>query len=296
MEETVPTAQQRFSSGTAVITGAGSGIGEGLARHAAALGMTVVVADIDSDRAELVANSVIAHGGNALPHVVDVADAASIEDLAGSVFERYGSVELLVNNAGVENAGLLWEVDVERWNTVMAINVNGVFHGVRSFVPRMITRGTPAVIVNMSSVGGLTSSALQAPYIVSKHAVLALTECLHQEVALAGAPIQVSAVLPGPVRSGIFSSALRDAPTNNVLANQMWDVLQQVNDTFAVDPLAAAAQMLDAVARGQFWISSDEQPFRDMAEARANQLRELSPPPNPFDVLKLLGITTDHAE
>ncbi|HEY4460664.1 MAG TPA: SDR family NAD(P)-dependent oxidoreductase [Pseudonocardiaceae bacterium] len=291
----MPTAQQRFSSGTAVITGAGSGIGEGLARHVAALGMTVVVADIDGDRAESVANNLIAHGGNAMPYNVDVAYAASVERMAAWVFERYGSVELLVNNAGVENAGLLWEVDVERWNKVMAINVNGVFHGVRSFVPRMITHDTPAVVVNMSSVGGLTSSALQAPYIVSKHAVLALTECLHQEVALAGAPIQVSAVLPGPVRSDIFSSALRAAPTNNVLANQMWDVLQQVNDTFAVDPLAAAAHMLDAVARGEFWISSDEQPFRGMAEARANQLRELSPPPNPFDVLKLLGITTDHA-
>lgn len=288
----MPTAQQRFSSGTAVITGAGSGIGEGLARHVAALGMTVVVADIDGDRAESVANNLVAHGGNAMPYTVDVAYAASVERMAVWVFERYDSVELLVNNAGVENAGLLWEVDVERWRKVMAINVNGVFHGVRSFVPRMIARGTPAVIVNMSSVGGLTSSALQAPYIVSKHAVLALTECLHQEIALTGAPIQVSAVLPGPVRSAIFSSALRDAPTNNALANQMWDVLQQTNDTFAVDPLAAATHMLDAVARGEFWISSDEQPFSGMAAARADQLRELSPPPNPFDVLKSLGINT----
>ncbi len=287
----MPTAQQRFGSGTAVVTGGGSGIGEGLARHLAALGMTVVVADIDADRARSVVQSVAAAGGSAVPYPVDVADASSVEAMADSVFERYGSVELLVNNAGVENAGLLWEVGVERWNKVMAINVNGVFHGLRSFVPRMIARGTPAVIVNMSSVGGLTSSALQAPYIVTKHAVLAMTECLHQEIALVGAPIQVSAVLPGPVRSDIFSAARRDAPTGNTLANQMWDVLQQVNDTVAVDSLAAAAHMLEAVARGDFWVSSGDEPFRSMAEGRAKQLHHLSPPPNSVDVLKQLGIS-----
>src|SRR5437899_1545936 len=120
----MPTAKERFNSGTAVVTGAGSGIGEGLARNLAALGMTVVVADIDIDRARSVADDLASAGGGAVAHWVDVADAASVDLMAASVFDRYGGVELLINNAGVENAGLLWEVDVERWNKVMAINVD----------------------------------------------------------------------------------------------------------------------------------------------------------------------------
>jgi hypothetical protein len=290
------SAKERFSGGTAVVTGAGSGIGEGLARHLVALGMAVVVADIDIDRAESVADELTTAGGTAVAHAVDVADATSVDHLAASVFDRFGSVQLLVSNAGVENAGLLWEVDIPRWNTVMAINVDGAYHSVRSFVPKMIGQGSPAVIVMMSSIGGLTSSALQAPYIVSKHAVLALAECLHQEVALVGAPIQVSAVLPAAVRSNIFAAARQDAPSGNELANRMWDVLQQANDTVALDPVDAAERMLEAVARGDFWIFTDDGFSRSTLESRVNQLRELTAPPNPLEALAYLGITTGSGE
>lgn len=206
------TAQQRFSTGTALVTGGAAGIGEGFVRHLAVLGMAVVVADIDEQKAVEVADAVIREGGAAEAYRIDVTDADAVDEMARYVFDRYSSVELLVNNAGVENAGLLWEVSIDRWRKVMDINVDGVFHCLRSFVPRMIETGTPACIANLSSVGGLNSVAVQAPYIVSKHAVLALTECLHQELSLVNAPIQVSAVLPHSIRSQIFLAAERDAP------------------------------------------------------------------------------------
>ncbi|MFE4667510.1 SDR family NAD(P)-dependent oxidoreductase [Streptomyces sp. NPDC056716] len=285
------TATQRFDKGTAVITGAGSGIGEGFARHLAALGMTVVVADIDTGRARSVADSLTADGARADARFVDVTDARSVDDLAAAVFDRYGSVELLINNAGVEDSAGLWDIGVERWNTIMAINVNGVFHGVRSFVPRLGAQGTEAVIVNVSSVASMTTSPFQAPYIASKRAILALTECLHQEVALAGFPIQVSAVLPGPVRSRLFDAVRRDTPADDGLAGQMLTALENIHETIAHDALDAARQMLESVARGDFWVFSDEQYCRPLTENRARQLHELSPPPDPVAGLAQLGVT-----
>ncbi len=145
------------------------------------------------------------------------------------MFARHGSVEMLVNNAGVESAGLLWEIDRDRWRRLMQINVDGVFYCLRSFVPRMIEVGTPSCIANLSSVGGLNSVAVQSPYIVSKHAVLAMTECLHQDLSIVGAPIQVSAVIPHSIRSDIFVSAQRQAPTANATANAVFAAMQRDN-------------------------------------------------------------------
>ncbi|MGW1785522.1 SDR family NAD(P)-dependent oxidoreductase [Streptomyces sp. NPDC002143] len=284
------TAQQRFAAGTAVVTGGGSGIGEGLVRHLADLGMTVVVADVDLVRAEAVVTELLAAGGKAVARQVDVRDPDAVETLADDVFKTYGSVELLVNNAGVENAGLVWETGVDRWNTVMEINVNGIFHGLRSFVPRMIEADVPAVIANMSSVGGVTTSPLMAPYIVSKHAVLALTECLHQDIALSGAPIQVSVICPAAVRSRIFDSARKAAPTTNVFANQLFDIMQDTNDTIALDPLAAAENIVEGIARGDFWVFSDDEACKPAVIDRAEQLSSFSPPADPVQLFRSIGI------
>ena len=117
-------------------------------------------------------------------------------------------MRLLVNNAGVEQFGYLWDTPIENWNRVVDINISGVFHGVHAFLPKMIDAGTPAWVWNLSSIGGVAVVPLQAPYIMSKHAVLALTECLRLEVQHAGHDhIHVQAVLPGAVVSKIFESA-----------------------------------------------------------------------------------------
>ncbi len=283
-------AAQRFSSGTAVVTGAAAGIGEGFARHLGLLGMHVVVADIDADRAAAVAAGIEAAGGSASSYAVDVADPRGVEEFAAAVFEGHGSVELLINNAGIESAGLLWEIDDARWRRLMQINVDGVFYCIKSFVPRMIAAGTPSCIANLSSVGGLNAVAVQAPYIVSKHAVLAMTECLHQDLSIVGAPIQVSAVIPHSIRSDIFRSALREAPTDNPTANAVFAAMQRDNVERGLDPLAAAAHMVDQIAAGEFWIHSDDEMCTAAAHRRGRQLLDLAPPADPRDMLTRMGV------
>jgi len=288
------SARERFSRGVAVVTGAAAGIGEGLVRHLSSLGMTVVVSDIDGGRAAKVVDEIVAAGGKAEPYAVDVADPDAVETMASEVFERHGSVELLVNNAGVESAGLLWEIDRERWQRLMQINVDGVFYCLRSFVPRMIAAGTPSCIANLSSVGGLNAVAVQSPYIVSKHAVLAMTECLHQDLAIVGAPIQVSAVIPHSIRSEIFLSAQREAPTDNPTANAVFAAMQRDNVEKGLDPLVAAEHMVEQIARGEFWIHSDDDLCMAAMHRRAQQLLDHASPADPHTMLTRMGITVEH--
>lgn len=289
-------AAQRFAGGTALITGAAAGIGEGLARHLATLGMAVIVADIDGVRAQTVAESIEAAGAVAVAEAVDVGDPEAVEALAARVFRRYGSLELLINNAGIESAGLLWEIDIERWQRLMRINVDGVFHCLRSFVPRMIAAARPAVIANLSSVGGLNSVAVQSPYIVSKHAVLAMTECLYQDLLVVGAPIQVSAVIPHSIRSEIFLAAQREAPSDNAVANAVFAAMQRDNVEKGLDPLVAAEHMINQIARGDFWILSDDDLCTASANRRADQLAHLSPPADPRTMLDRMGITVTEGQ
>ncbi|TVZ02216.1 SDR family NAD(P)-dependent oxidoreductase [Trebonia kvetii] len=285
------SAEQRFRGGTAVVTGGGAGIGEGLVRYLCRIGMRVVIADIDTTRATALAQELTRDGGDAIPRTVDVTDAVAVEELARSTFDAHGSVELLINNAGLETAGLAWEVTVERWQRLMAVNLDGVFFGIRAFVPKMIAAGEPAVIANLSSIGGISTMPMQAPYIASKHAVLALTECLHQEILLTGAPIQVSAILPYSVRSQIFLDAQRDAPVGNRAANQLFAAMQKDNEETSLDPVKAAEHMVGALARGEFWVFSDDERCRAVAARRARLLAELTPPADPRPRLAEMGVT-----
>ncbi len=199
-----------FTGGVAVITGAGAGIGEGLARYAATrLDMTVVLADIDAAAIEKLSQELNGLGARTVAVATDVGDAASVDRLAAHTHDELGEVRLLVNNAGVEQFGYLWDTPVQNWNRLVEININGVFHGIRSFVPAMLARrdGPASCVLNLSSVGGVGAAALQAPYIMSKHAVLSITECLHLEILTVGANVRVAAVLPGIVTSNIFQAA-----------------------------------------------------------------------------------------
>ncbi|SEG92725.1 hypothetical protein SAMN04489712_13512 [Thermomonospora echinospora] len=283
------SAAERFANGTALVTGGGAGIGEGFVRHLAALGMRVVVADLDRSRAEAVANDVRNSGGRAEPYEVDVTNEAAVERMAADVYAEFGSVEMLVNNAGIETGGRLWDIPVSRWRQVMAINVDGVFHCVRSFVPRMIAAGRPAVVANLSSVGGVRTVPLQTPYIVSKHAVLALTECLHQEIRLTGAPIQVCAVLPHSVRSRIFLDAQAAAPAGDPAADRFFGWMQEANVTSGLDPVDAAEHMVGQIAAGRFWIFSDDERGAEALQARADHLAHQTEPPDPRAMFQVLA-------
>lgn len=283
-------ARERFAQGTAVVTGAAAGIGKGLAQHLGSLGMTVIVADIDGVRAAAVAAQITADGGAAESLGIDVSDEHAVDAMAATIFDRYGSVELLINNAGVESAGLLWEIDAARWRKLMQINVDGVFYCLKSFVPRMIAAGSPTCVANLSSVGGVNTAAVQSPYIVSKFAVQAMTECLHQDLSVIGSPIQVSAVVPYSIRSEIFLAAQRDAPTANPTANAVFEAMQRDNVEKGLDPLAAAEHMIEQIARGDFWVFSDDSMCTAVLSSRSEQLRTLCPPADPRAMLARMGV------
>ncbi|MFN6552707.1 SDR family NAD(P)-dependent oxidoreductase [Mycolicibacterium septicum] len=249
------SARDVFAGGVAVITGAGAGIGAGLARHASRLGMNVVLADINAAAVAELRDEIVAGGGSATDVVCDVRDAEAVQAMADRVYRDVGPVRLLVNNAGVEQFGYLWDTPVSNWQRVVDINISGVFHGIRAFLPKMMATDAPAWIWNLSSIGGVAVVPLQAPYIMSKHAVLALTECLHLEVQSAGHDhhLHVQAVLPGAVVSSIFESAggvdTGDTGAAEGQRTAMLDIKAE-----AMDPMAAAEMVFDQAAEGRFYL------------------------------------------
>lgn len=272
-----------FGGGLAVITGAGAGIGAGLARHATRLGMSVILADVDGDAIATLREELAAGGGTAVDIVCDVRDPEAVAELARRTYRDHGPVRLLVNNAGVEQFGYLWDTPVANWNRVMDINVSGVFHGIRAFLPKMIAHPGPAWVWNLSSIGGVAAVPLQAPYIVSKHAVLALTECLRLEVQLAGHAdrIHVQAVLPGAVKSNIFEAAGgietgsggADVGAAESQRQAMLDI-----KAAAMDPLDAAETVFDQAAQGRFYLLTQPEYVRSAMAERAQVLTTLEPP------------------
>jgi NAD(P)-dependent dehydrogenase (short-subunit alcohol dehydrogenase family) len=266
-----------FRGGVAVITGAGSGIGEGLARTAAELGMQVALADIAADRIERVAADIRSAGGTAITIPPDVADPAAIDRLAATVHAQLGDVRLLMNNAGIEILGLAWELPAEVWERAIRINVLGVIHGVRAFVPRMLAAGKPAFIGNLSSIGGLGMMAIQTPYILSKHAVLSFSECLRMEMDLVGAPISVSAVLPGPVSTRIFDEAATGRDRARIEGHRKI-MNEMIRGAGSLTGKQAAEVILAGIAAREFFVSTHPELTAQMAKQRAEHLATLSTP------------------
>ncbi len=188
----------------AVVTGAGHGIGRALAAGFAAEGMRVVAADIDETGARETAAGI---GAAAVARRVDVSDAASVAALADGCFAEFGQVDLLVNNAGVFQGGLSWERSIGDWEWAFGVNVYGIIHGIRSFVPRMIAQGTDGHVVNTASVAAFVSAPVSAPYVVSKCAALSVTECLAHDLAAIGAKIGASVFTPSAFDTGIAHTA-----------------------------------------------------------------------------------------
>lgn len=192
----------------AVITGAGSGFGREFARLGAREGMRLVLADVQADALAAVVDELKGEG-DVIGEVVDVADAAAVARLADRAYATHGNVHLLMNNAGVGSGGYLWEGTDKDWQWVMGVNLMGVVHGVRHFIPRMLAanaRGEPGHVVNTASMAGWLCPPLMGVYNVSKHAVVALTETLHHDLRLAGSTIGVSLLCPAFVPTGIADS------------------------------------------------------------------------------------------
>ncbi len=195
---------KQFNGNEPVITGAGSGFGREFARIAAGLGMKLVLADIQEQALQAVASEFPDTEFLALR--TDVSKQADMEALAEQTFARFGAVNLLFNNAGVGAGGFVWENSVADWEWVLGVNLWGVIHGIRLFVPRMLAQGDECHIVNTASVAGLLSAQTMGVYNVSKHAVVTLSETLFQDLRIANAAIGVTVLCPAFVATGIADS------------------------------------------------------------------------------------------
>jgi NAD(P)-dependent dehydrogenase (short-subunit alcohol dehydrogenase family) len=195
-----------FAGKVAVITGAGSGFGREFARHAHALGMKLVLADVQRDALNAVVAELGGAGATVIGELVDVARGEDVQRLADRAYAELGAVHLLFNNAGVGCGGLVWENSDRDWQWVLGVNLWGVIHGIRHFVPRMIGGGEAGHVVNTASVAGLVCPPNMGVYNVSKHAVVALTETLQHDLRLAEAKIGVSLLCPAFVPTGIAES------------------------------------------------------------------------------------------
>jgi len=243
----------------AVITGAASGIGAGLAREAARRGMRLVLADRDAEELARVAREI---GEAALAVPTDVTDPAALEALADVAYDAHGQVDLLFNNAGVLYTGLSWEIAPARWQGALDVNITGIVNGLRAFVPRLIAAGGPARIVNTASVGGFMPAPMMAPYSATKFAVVALTEALAGELKMLRTGIEVSLLVPGPVKTGIF----REPPTSASSEFRAAIVGMLEDNGLTTDEFAPL--VFDAIERGEYWIIPQPATFDDGFAAR----------------------------
>lgn len=242
------------SEQVAVVTGAARGIGRAIAAELAGRGLSVVVADLREDDLRAVVDELTALGGGAVvPATVDVGDADAMTALAQRVQERFGRVDLVVNNAGIapSDGNPLWEADLAQWRRVVDVNLFGMLHGVRAFVPHLVAAGRGHV-VNVASLAGLIGTPLSASYGTSKHAAVALSEALWAELEMMRIPVGVTVVCPGFVRTPMVEETramTRRPEWADRLGADAAAVLDSIEETMKdmIEPEEAARRILAAV-------------------------------------------------
>ncbi len=249
---------QEMSNKVAVVTGAASGIGLALSRAFVAEGMKVVMADIEPAALDEAATS-LAADGEVLPFRCDVSDPAQVDALRDAAVDRFGTVHVVCNNAGVSAGGPVWTQTPEDWEWVLGVNLYGVINGIRSFTPLMIEQGE-GHIVNTSSMAGLTSPPFMAVYNVSKHAVVTLSETLFGDLQLAGASgVGVSVLCPGWVQTRIHEAdrnrpVVDDGPPVLSLDdNGMREFVAQLINS-GITPGEVADLVVDAIRQRRFYV------------------------------------------
>jgi NAD(P)-dependent dehydrogenase (short-subunit alcohol dehydrogenase family) len=269
----------------AVVTGAASGIGFGLAEACAAEGMKVVLADIEEGALKDAAGRLDSAGADVLAVSTDVADGAAMDALAAAVEAEYGTWHLVCLNAGVGGGGLAWTLTEADWQWVLGVNLWGVIHGIRVFVPRLVEQ-EEGHVVNTASMAGLLGGPAMGPYNASKHAVVSLSETLRGDLALAGGKVGVSVLCPGWVNTNIPNAdrnrpdALRNAgpapeltPEQELFRNALAERLAT-----GMEPAAVARLVLDAVTADRFWILTHPE-FKTFAEPRFQEILDAFPDP-----------------
>ncbi len=239
---------KEFKNKTAVVTGAGSGIGKALASRCAQEGMNVAIADLQSDRLDSLREALSSTGVKVLSAELDVSDAAAQQAFAQDCIKTFGTPALLFNNAGILRVGDAWSHRSDEWERIFSINVLGVVNGINAFLPAMLDHGEPAHIINTGSVGSLVAAPGMAQYTATKMAVRGITETLAYDLAAKKAPIDVSLLCPGPVLTSISDDLLGietgDGSGDHLMAGQP--------DFITAED--CASRVFAAIAERQFWI------------------------------------------
>jgi NAD(P)-dependent dehydrogenase (short-subunit alcohol dehydrogenase family) len=223
----------RLSGRTAVVTGAASGIGLAVVEAFVANDVRVVMADVNEETLEQHATRLRDSGATVHTEVVDVRDPAAVDRAGRAALERFDRLHIAVNNAGIVAGGKSWEIPLDVWHRVIDVDLWGVIHGIRSFVPLILASGEEGHVVNTASMAAVTAMAELGPYTVAKHGVLGLSDVLRAEFEAMGAPIGVSVVMPGMIKTGM-------------------------NPIGTIPASAVADNVVDAIGRGRRYVFTDQ--------------------------------------
>jgi len=273
---------EKLDGKTAVITGAASGIGKALATTLAGRGMRIVLADIEEEALESVAEQLRESGAAVAAVPTDVQSAASVEALGDTAQSAFGKIHVVCNNAGVFAGGLCWDQPVSDYDWVVGVNIMGVVHGVRTFVPRILEHGEEGHIVNTASMAAVTAAPFSALYTMTKHAVLAFSECLYQELQATHPQVGVSSLCPEAINTGIGQSG-RNRPADQAgdatpkpEAQMVEDALRATVDA-GLSPQVMADRVLAGILENRFYLLGGGDWLAAMESRMANLRAGLNP-------------------
>jgi len=282
-----------FKDKVAVVTGAASGIGRGIAERCAKEGMKVVLADIEGKALVETEKYLKTGGGSVLSVLTDVSKSGDIKKLAKKSLDAFQSVHLLFNNAGVGAGSTIWESTMADWKWTLGVNLWGVIHGVSTFVPIMLKQDTECHIVNTASMAGLISGPFNGVYKVSKHGVVSLSETLYAELKQRDAKINVSVLCPGYIKTNIMDGdrnrpdELKNDPDEDAKMREREDMkifdqhLRQGVET-GTPPQEVADCVFKAIYDKKFYILASPGDLKRMADLRAEDIIYERNPTDPF--------------
>ncbi|MBJ20978.1 MAG: SDR family NAD(P)-dependent oxidoreductase [bacterium] len=262
---------KEFDGRVAVVTGAASGIGKALCERFAREGMKLVMADIEKGPLAEAAKEIEALGAEVLTVRTDVSQADDLSALAEATLERFGKVHVVCNNAGVFAGGRTWEAIGTDWEWVLGVNLYGVLHGIRAFVPILLEQNEPGHVVNTCSMAGLINTPFAGAYNVSKHAALSLTETLYHELNTLETPVGCSALCPELIRTGIGRSQ-RNRPEHlkrpedaGTPEQEMVEAVIQTSIDGGIPPSVMADRVFEGIREDRFYLLAEEGKSWDQA-------------------------------